>query len=179
MKDVPVFLDFEASSLASASYPIEVAWNLPNGSIESYLISPAETSRWTDWSLKAQEIHGISPDELVADGKIPAWVCRRMNEQLAGRIVYTDAPDYDGMWLAELFSEYWDEPKFELRHIDGLLVSIVCPEITGRVQGLARIEEIKEEARRIVGKQHRAAWDVQYLIELWKLAVDIGSVKLS
>lgn len=170
MKDVPTFLDFEASSLASASYPIEVAWNLPNGSIESHLISPEGVSKWTDWSLKAQEIHGISRNELSTHGKTPAWVCRRMNEQLAARTVYTDAPDYDGMWLAELFSEYWDEPKFELRHVDNLLVSLVCPNLASRVQGLAKIEEMKEEARNIVGKQHRAEWDVEYLIELWKLA---------
>lgn len=170
MKDVPIFLDFEASSLASNSYPIEVAWNLPDGSIESHLIYPAGTSKWTDWSPKAQEIHGISHDDLVTHGKTPAWVCRRMNEQLVEQIVYTDAPDYDGMWLAELFSQFWDEPKFELRHVDVLLVHLVCPNIAGRVEGLAKIESLKEEARKIVGRQHRAAWDVQYLIELWKLA---------
>src|SRR5947209_5891700 len=50
MDTLPPFLDFEASSLRSASYPIEVAWSHPDGSIESHLISPAGLGRCTDWS---------------------------------------------------------------------------------------------------------------------------------
>ena len=38
---IPSFIDFEASSLTVKSYPIEVAWNLEDGTIESHLISPA------------------------------------------------------------------------------------------------------------------------------------------
>ena len=171
MKNKPSFLDFEASSLASASYPIEVAWSLADGSIEGHMISPTDVDKWTDWSLEAQEIHGITKKELSAHGKTPAWVCLRMNQQLSGKIVYTDNPDYDGMWLAELFTVCrGSKPEFELAHIDDLLVSIVCPSVVGRVQGLLKIEEMKEEARRLVEGQHRAEWDVGYLIELWKLA---------
>lgn len=35
-----IFVDFEASSLNPDSYPIEVAWSIPDDSIESHLISP-------------------------------------------------------------------------------------------------------------------------------------------
>jgi hypothetical protein len=171
MKEAPSFLDFEASSLTSVSYPIEVAWSLPDSSIESYLISPEGVDRWTDWSFEAQETHGISKQDLVVHGRTPAWVCQRMNQQLLGKVVYTDSPYYDGMWLAELFSVGWSsKPEFELAYIDDLLVSTVCPSIVGRVRGLTKIEEIKEEARNRTGKQHRAEWDVMYLVELWKLA---------
>ncbi|HEY7545418.1 MAG TPA: hypothetical protein VID27_11070 [Blastocatellia bacterium] len=103
MNPIPCFLDFEASSLAMESYPIEVAWSLEDGSIESHLISPASVVDWTDWDAEAEKVHGIPRDEIIAHGKPPAWVCQRMNEQLAGKTLYTDAPRFDGRWLARLF----------------------------------------------------------------------------
>jgi hypothetical protein len=171
MKEEPSFLDFEASSLTATSYPIEVAWSLPDSSIESHLISPEGIGKWTDWSFEAQNTHRISRQELMVNGQTPAWVCQRMNQQLLGKVVYTDSPYYDGLWLTELFSVgSGNEPDFELADVDDLLVSTVCPSIVGRVRGLAKIEDIKEKARNRVGKQHRAEWDVMYLVELWKLA---------
>ncbi|NJD07791.1 MAG: hypothetical protein FIA97_15035 [Methylococcaceae bacterium] len=171
METIPSFIDFEASSLGSASYPIEVAWNLSDGSIESCLISPAGTSRWTDWSYKAERIHGIARAQLLAEGRTPSWVCQRLNEQLAGQTVYSDAPDYDGMWLAELFSVCRGEvPGFQLDSVDRLLLDIISPHLSDRAAGLAKIEEFKAEARKRVSQQHRAAWDVQFLVELWRLA---------
>jgi hypothetical protein len=99
MKNLPSFLDFEASSLASASYTIEVAWSVAHGSIESHLISPKGIDKWRDWSFKSQELHGITREELITHGKPPSWVCRRMNECLVGRVVYTEDPAYDGSTL--------------------------------------------------------------------------------
>jgi hypothetical protein len=47
-----VFLDFEASSLAKDSYPIEVGWVFEGGTgAESWLIRPAPD--WTDWDPNA------------------------------------------------------------------------------------------------------------------------------
>ena len=128
MDQLPLFIDIEASSLGSRSYPIEIAWNYPDGSIEAHLISPAGIERWTDWSADAEKIHGISRAQLHKDGKSPSWVCCRMNQQFVGHVVYSDDPDYDGMWLAELFAVYYgDGPVFELRNVDDLLIRILCP----------------------------------------------------
>lgn len=100
--DVPIFIDFEASSLEPDSYPIEVAWNAPDGSVESYLIRPA--AGWTDWSDYAElEIQHISGDMLSSEGRDAAWVAARMNEALAGRTVHSDAPEFDERWLRRLF----------------------------------------------------------------------------
>lgn len=46
-----VFVDFEASSLAKASFPVEVAWVFENGAARTSLIRPA--SGWDDWSADA------------------------------------------------------------------------------------------------------------------------------
>lgn len=171
MKSTPTFLDFEASSLSSYSYPIEVAWSLDDCSIEAHLISPASIESWTDWDSAAERVHGIQRQQLLTDGKHPEVICNRMNEQLAGKIVYTDAPRFDGMWLSKLFSvSDGVTPKFKLKHIDKLLVSMVCPEIAGRTLGLIKIEVLKQEARKQKPRRHRASWDVDYLVQLWKLA---------
>lgn len=168
---LPSFLDFEASSLSSNSYPIEVGWSLADGSIESHLISPAGLDKWDDWSRLSESVHGISRSELLAHGKSPDWVCRRMNQQLSGQIVYTDSPAYDGMWLAELFSVVnGSRIKFKLGFVDEILFSQINPKPAGRSAALERIRDLKTEARQLVGGQHRAGVDVQYMIELYRLA---------
>jgi hypothetical protein len=171
---VPPFLDFEASSLSSNSYPIEVAWSLSDASIESYLISPAGMEHWTDWSMLSETIHGISRNKLLTDGKSPQWICQRMNDQLSGRCVYTDNPLYDGMWLAELFSAAGHRVKFKLALIDELLFGRVYPDPAARSAAMENILQMKAQARARVGGQHRAKLDVQYLIELYALATKPG-----
>ena len=169
MRQLPVFIDFEASSIGSGSYPIEVARNLPNGSIEAHLISLAGIDRWTDWSAEAERIHGISRSELIEKGESPAWVCRRMNDQLAGRIVYSDNPDYDSAWLSELFMKsYAGDPSFSLHHVDEPLMDVlrsrIDPEEAAKTVGFA-----KDEARLLVHVRHRAAKDVEYLMAVYEL----------
>jgi hypothetical protein len=171
MKETPAFLDFEASSLSPHSYPIEVAWNREDSSIETHLISPWDIESWTDWDSAAERVHGIRREKLLTDGKHPLLICNLMNEQLAGKMVYTDSPKFDGMWLSQLFSVCDGiAPNFQLKHIDELLVSLICPGIAGRTYGLIKIEVLKREARKQKSKQHRASWDVDYLIQLWRLA---------
>jgi hypothetical protein len=164
---LPSFLDFEASSLSSTSYPIEVAWSRPDGSIESHLISPVGIDGWDDWSFLSEKVHGISRDELIAYGQSPARVCSLMNHQLSGQVVYTDNPIYDGMWLAELFSVVkGGRTKFKL----GLVDEVLFRDGASGAPTSDKIQEMKEEARKRVGGQHRARLDVQYLIELYKIA---------
>lgn len=164
----PVFLDFEASSLASASYPIEVAWSLPDGAIESHLISPAGIERWTDWSAQSERLHGISRAQLLAEGRSPAWICRRLNEQLAGQIVYTDAPDYDGAWLDELFSACWGgAPSFTLASADNLLLGKLKSACPDRADARQTLAAIKKDARQRLLLRHQARCDVEYLQHLW------------
>ena len=80
MDQLPIFFDIEASSLGSRSYPIEIAWSYPDGSLEKHLILPSGIERWTDWSADAEKIHDISRAELRQYGKSPSWVGGRMNQ---------------------------------------------------------------------------------------------------
>ena len=174
---LPLFLDFEASSLSSCSYPIEVAWSRSDGSIESYLISPVGIEAWDDWSVLSEKVHGISRVELMAQGKSPDWICSLMNQQLIGQVVYTDNPTYDGMWLAELFSvSKGGRLKFRLGLVDEVLFATSYPSPASRAAACDEIQVMKNEARRRVGGQHRARLDVQYLIELYKLATQSSKI---
>ena len=95
-----VFLDFEASSLADHSYPIEVAWVFQDGRSVNHLVRPAPA--WTDWDEKAEAIHGISRERLVAEGEPHEMVAARMVEALSGHDLFASAPSWDGKWLSVL-----------------------------------------------------------------------------
>ena len=95
-----VFLDFEASSLARHSYPIEVAWVFEDGASEAHLIRPAPG--WDDWDAAAEAIHRIPRATLLAEGVAHDAVARRMVEQLAGHDLTASAPSWDGKWLSTL-----------------------------------------------------------------------------
>lgn len=181
MKDnlkVPFFIDFEASSLDLDSYPIEVAWGSEIANIRSYLISPREISRWRNWSFAAQRIHRIDKDTLLRDGYTPQEVAIEIKVSLENRIVYSDNPDYDGMWMKALFdatnSKY---PKMNILHFDSLLIQTVCLDTSKRIAYLPKILEFKIQARKIIRIQHRAAYDVAYLIKTWEIAKQFSKVK--
>ncbi len=95
-----VFLDFEASSLAKAGYPIEIAWVFEDGAAESHLIRPAPG--WTDWDPRAEAIHRIAPATLAAEGAPHDVVARRMVAVLGGHDLLASAPSWDGKWLSTL-----------------------------------------------------------------------------
>lgn len=95
-----VFLDFEASSLAKLSYPIEVGWVFEDGTSESHLIQPAP--QWTDWDMEAEAVHHISRETLQNEGALHDVVARRMVDRLSGHHLFASAPSWDGKWLSAL-----------------------------------------------------------------------------
>ncbi len=95
-----IFLDFEASSLAKKSFPIEVAWVFEDGRSRSTLLRPV--SDWTDWSDDAEKVHGISRSRLETEGTDVAVVAAEMVETLSGHDLYASAPSWDGKWLSTL-----------------------------------------------------------------------------
>lgn len=110
-----VFLDFEASSLAKRSYPVEVAWVFEDGRSEAHLIRPAPG--WDDWDPDAERIHGISRSSLDEEGAPHEVVASRMVEVLAGHDLLASAPSWDGKWLSALLRSA-GFPKHTLRLAD-------------------------------------------------------------
>ena len=116
----PVFIDFEASSLAPNGWPIEVgiAW-VNNGTIvvESKLIRPVSTWSMNDWHPESEAVHGISRADL--DNAEPAEnVAIWLRDKLQGKLVVSDAPEFDQRWLDGLMQTIGGAPEIKLGDFD-------------------------------------------------------------
>jgi hypothetical protein len=166
-----VFLDFEASSLAKLSYPIEVAWVFEDGREESHLIRPA--AQWTDWDAAAEAIHHIPRARLEAEGTPHDVVARRMIETLTGHELFASAPSWDGKWLSALLRAA-KLPRHALRLRDtedaqrdtatAILRDVVPAELLGRA--VAEVVTLAEVRDRDV-PAHRALADARDEWERW------------
>ena len=167
-----VFLDFEASSLAADSYPIEVGWVMEDGSAEDHLIRPAPA--WTDWDPMAEAIHGLSREVLLARGEPHEEVASRMMQVLAAHEVFASAPSWDGKWLSVLLRAA-GYPRHALRLRDteeaGLetAAEILAP---GREPGevaVTAIRVLRETRERLARPPaHRALADARREFEVWQ-----------
>jgi hypothetical protein len=167
-----VFLDFEASSLAPGSYPIEVGWVMEDGSVEEHLIRPAPA--WTDWDPTAEAIHGLSRDVLLARGEPHEEVARRMMQVLAAHEVFASAPSWDGKWLSVLLRAA-GYPRHALRLRDteeadlDAAAEILAP---GREPGEVAhtaIRILRETRERLARPPaHRALADARQEFEVWQ-----------
>jgi len=174
-RPIPMFMDFEASSLSPLSHPIEVAWTTETGEIESHLISPEHVDEWIDWSAESEKIHGISRAVLLEKGASPTAVMERLKGRSAS-VAYCDAPDHDGRWLSRLAFAARSEIALALQHTDGLFVRALHPGMKGRAKALGRLAEIKAE-QRDPEREHRAAWDVDYLFRVWRAVKSARTVE--
>lgn len=179
---LPCFVDVEASSLSPDSYPIEIAWSLEDGSIESHLINPDHVEEWTDWSTRAQTVHGLSRTYLAEHGEHPDAVAHRMNQALAGKVVYTDSIIYDSMWLGELFEGEMIPRQFGIKDIWQLFETVQPePSLDAiMLDAMALDKRFMNHARKaydaawskVEGQRHRAAVDVWHHQEWFKMVKD-------
>jgi hypothetical protein len=178
-----VFLDFEASSLAKNSYPIEVGWVFEDGRSASHLIRPAPG--WNDWDPAAQAIHGISRDELLAHGEPHAEVAQDMVTALTGHDLLASAPSWDGKWLSVLLRAA-GLPRHTLRLRDSdalhretataLLAPVIPAEaLEGEVDALLGRAEVRAPG---VPPAHRALADAQEERARW-LAVRAAAEEMA
>ncbi|HSH84577.1 MAG TPA: hypothetical protein VK979_05385 [Guyparkeria sp.] len=172
---LPYFLDIEASSLGRDSYPIEIAWSYPNGEIEAHLIDPSHILNWTDWDPAAQAVHGLSRRYLAEHGEDPKLVAGRIQAELAGRPVYTDAVEFDQGWLEVLFRDALGAScPLQLRHIMTLWYPgyVPLPEdepAPPPTRKETRIQAAYEAAwADIEGQAHRAGTDVLHRLAWYR-----------
>lgn len=163
------FLDFEASSLAQDSYPIEVGWVFEDGSGEEHLIRPARA--WKDWAADAAALHGLTRERLVAEGEPHDRVARRILATLGPHEVYVSAPSWDGKWLSTLFRAA-KIPRHAMRfkptaqaHAEAVAQAL------GRTPSAQELATIVAAARLAIADQpvrHRAKADAEQELRLWR-----------
>ena len=145
-------IDLEASGFGRGSYPIEVGFVLDDGRAYCTLIQPADG--WTHWDASAGALHGITRQTLAQHGRPAVLVASMLNQQLAGRTLYSDAWAHDYAWLAVLFEEADLAPAFKLESVVALLDE----------QQLPRLRDAQRAALASLGlTRHRASNDARAL----------------
>jgi hypothetical protein len=167
-----VFLDFEASSLADDSFPIEVAWVFEDGRAESFLIKPAPG--WVDWDPRSEAIHRVSRPQLTAEGQPHDLVARRMLAELKGHDLLASAPSWDGKWLSVLLrGARLPRHALRLRDSDVAQAETVRETLKGRVAKEklgAAVAEVLAQVRAVkaaLPAEHRALPDAERERQLW------------
>lgn len=102
-----VTIDFEASSLSTESWPVEIglSWIDAEGAPKSWssLIRPHESWILGDWSEASAAVHGIALADLSAAP--PAETVAREALQIIGRRhLVSDAPEFEIRWIDRLFA---------------------------------------------------------------------------
>jgi len=157
--EFPIFIDCEASSLSKDSYPIEIAWSSVDGIIESHLINIYQyPNGYDDWNKEAQALHGITKQYLSEKGKEPLFIVERIEKQLKGKQLFTDAPDWDAFWVQRLYDSVNKKCELKFRNAVELFYDL---EPFNYIY--------TSHARREAGHAHRAANDVRYLLEMYLL----------
>lgn len=99
----PLFLDFEASSLSPQSWPVEIGYAWITGDrVETHasLIEPRADWALSDWSTRAEDIHGLALTEVLA-GR-PADIIAAETDIFAQYTVISDNPAREQVWLDRL-----------------------------------------------------------------------------
>lgn len=150
-----IFLDIEASGLGADSFPIEIGWAYLNGQSDGFLIRPA--SAWSHWDTYAEDLHGLSREQLHRDG-IDIWAAAtRLNAEFAGKhrhAVISDAIENDLYWLDRLFGETPYSREFDV--IDILYAART-----------ASLDFVLFDNRETPASVHRAKPDALALREAW------------
>lgn len=162
----PVFIDFEASSLSPASWPIEVGVAWLEGKrviVESKLIRPRPEWPEDDWNEVSEEVHGIPRADL--DGAdLAEDVAHWLLDVIAGRTLVSDAPEFDQRWLDRLLGE----PGPQIDDFDRVLWMAFSQE-DGTVAPGRLNKAYKNRLNRKV--LHRAGEDAANLCYAWRAGV--------
>lgn len=148
-----IIFDIEASGLSRESYPIEIAWqdSANSENFDSFLINPADA--WRHWDEYAEnEIHHISRDTLLLKGISIIEACARLNKQLFGKTIYSDAIEHDQRWMLKLFNEAGINPDFYF----GSIYDVLDKDSLGAFSSSFDVERVT----------HRALEDVRQIIRL-------------
>lgn len=174
-----VFLDFEASSLADDSYPIEIGWAAEDGSAEAHLIRPAPA--WSDWDPAAQAMHGLTRARLCDEGEPHDQVALRTLAALAGHDLFASAPSWDGKWMSVLLrSAGLPRHALRLKDSDEAHRETVRELLQGRVPDAAIAViagDLIAAARGEVAvgpPRHRALADAQVELDVWRAVRRLG-----
>jgi len=157
-----LFIDLEASGLGPVSWLIEIGLAEIVGDeivVRSSLIRPDGSWPASAWSEQSAAVHRIPREDL--DAAPPAWtVARDYCAMMRGRVVLSDAPDFDGMWLQRLVDLAIGVPAIDVRAFD--------VEAHRRFARAPSALDWLYETRERLQAPHRAGPDAARLARAWR-----------
>jgi hypothetical protein len=165
----PSFIDVEASGFGPESWPVSIAWSDSTGEIRKLLVKPEPG--WTHWDSEAERVHGIDRERLARNGRPPADVAARIEEDLRGALAFSDAPDFDTAWLGTLYAAAGRPMPFRIDHADDLLVGALLRPNELLWQAQARLDRVKADLHATASGRHDAGYDVGFLVAMWRRAL--------
>jgi len=166
-------IDLEASSLGPDGWPTEVGWAFPGGMSGGTLIKPPTAwigcelrdfhNRWTGWSHESEAVTGITQDMLIRNGETPERAAKRFMHFTHGAKYYSDAPEFDLVWLRKLLDAGGVDDEIELHDFESLYAEIA------RAENHPNLSEAIYRAEQECPKTHRAEQDAKHLAFIYKL----------
>lgn len=159
-------LDFEASGLDPQGWPIEIglSWITDHGAVETWasLIRPDPGWSTAHWSEPSADVHGIPP-EALAEAPPAADVAREMLARSEGRVVLSDAPDFEQRWLDRLLGTIGRAGAITVRDYDMATFRLF--------EGSLRLDSVYDHLARHPAP-HRAGPDSRRLAAAWRAAAN-------
>lgn len=166
------FLDVEASGHHDSSYPIEVGWSDDALETDSFLIRPPPEWGTDDWLGEAQDVHGITREQLMDEGVSLQEAVARLNDLLADKFVFSDAPGFDLAWLRRLYVSADRRIAFGLHDETAAVAFHLEPKEEDIPALMKRYAEAFVLSEQIYPHTHRAAPDAMGMAATFRMTVD-------
>ncbi|CTQ48094.1 exonuclease, DNA polymerase III, epsilon subunit family [Jannaschia donghaensis] len=167
-----IFIDFEASSLFSDSWPIEIglARIEPDGTISQTgrLIRPDPAWSETAWSPESAEVHRI-PRSALDDADPAADVARWATDAIGDAVLISDAPEFDQRWLDRLLATRPGAPTLRIQDFDNAAWTVFVESRAGISAALKAVYDTRARRR----TTHRAAQDAADLAMSWRAGLRV------
>lgn len=106
---LPTFIAIEAAVADEASFPVSLAWSLPDGRIKQALIQPDES--WLDEDSALLALQDMS---LEIQAYSAAEVVRELMYDQQDDVYYLDSLHPQEQWLLKLYAAAGQDVSFEL-----------------------------------------------------------------
>lgn len=116
---LPSFMAVEAAATEEDSFPVSIAWSLPDGSIKEALIQPDEY-----WLENDTALAGVRDLDLSIEAYSAAEVVREFLYDQLDDVYYVTLIHPQEGWLLKLFASAGQEIGFELIGASSLCVDL-------------------------------------------------------
>jgi hypothetical protein len=154
-----VFLDFEASSLAAESWPVEVGYAAADGAEDAFLVARHRDWSMEHWDRNSANLHGISLADLDEFGVSAEAAIDRLAEKLGNAIVVSDAPEFENHWLRRMSTAAGKPTPFVVQDWEEYLPAGQSHEERAELFSVERKKE---------GVRHRALPDSRVMRAVWR-----------